>query len=420
MQVRTYVDSEIGKLNGVIIHTPGTELENMTPENAERALYSDILNLSVATEEYNQLSGVLKKVTSTFEVIDLLRDTLEVDIARRSLISSVSGGIPGLDKRLDELDNHELARQLIEGVLISRDSLTKYLSKEKFDLRPLHNFFFTRDSSIVINNVVLIGRMANIVRQREAIIMDSIFTHHPSFRTDTFEIGSLEEEGCEKCSVEGGDVIVVRKDILILGNGCRTTSQGIDRIIKQACARSGGKYHIIVQELPFSPESFIHLDMVFTMLDRDKYMAFEPLILKKNRFQTVHIEIDNHRVVSIRDEINIPGALNKLGLEMDPIICGGKDDPWVQEREQWHSGANFFAIAPGKLLGYSRNIYTLEEMSHHGFEILKATDVISGKTNPDDYKRCVIGIDGSELSRGGGGARCMTMPVNREPLDNSQ
>lgn len=416
MQVNISVDSEIGRLKGVIIHTPGTEVENMTPKNAERALYSDILNLNVASEEYSQLSGVLKKVTSTFEVMDLLKDTLAIDEARRILISDVSKGINGLAKRLDDLDNEELARQMIEGVLISRDNLTKYLSKEKFDLRPLHNFFFTRDSSIVINNSVLIGRMANRVRQREAMIMESIFTYHPSFKTSTLQIAGNKSNECEKCSVEGGDIIVARKDILIIGNGCRTTSQGIDRIIEQVSGESEGTYHIIVQELPFSPESFIHLDMVFTLLDRDKFMAYEPLIMKKSRYQTVHIKIENRRVVSITEENNLPGALSRLGVEMDPVICGGTDDPWVQEREQWHSGANFFAIAPGKLLGYSRNVHTLEEMARHGFEIIKATDVIEGRVNPDHYSRCVIGIDGSELSRGGGGARCMTMPVSREPL----
>lgn len=417
MRITTHVESEIGKLNGVIIHTPGTELENMTPENAERALYSDILNLSVASTEYNQLSGVLRKITRTYEVMDLLTETLNIDEARKTLISTVCEGHDGLNERLEDLENPGLARQLIEGVLISRNNLTKYLSKEKFDLRPLHNFFFTRDSSIVINDSVVIGKMASRIRQREAMIMKSIFNYHPSFKTNAIEITPSDNNDCKNCSLEGGDIIVARKDILIIGNGSRTSSQGIDRMIEQAAMYSEGSYNIIVQELPETPESFIHLDMVFTILDNDKFMAYEPLILKKSKYLTIHIGIDNHRVKFIKDVPGIPFALKSLGVDMEPVICGGTNDQWVQEREQWHSGANFFAVAPGKLLGYSRNVYTLEELSRHGFEILKATDVINGVSNPEDYKRCVIGIDGSELSRGGGGARCMTMPVNREILD---
>ena len=163
---------------------------------------------------------------------------------------------------------------------------------------------------------------------------------------------------------------------MIIGNGCRTTTEGIDSLIEIAKNHANGKFHIIVQEFPYTPESFIHLDMVFTILDRDKYMAFEPLILKLNKFQTVHIEIENNRVESINDVKDIPTALSRLGMEMDAVKCGGDNDPWIMEREQWHSGANFFAIAPGKLIGYSRNINTLEELSNHGFEIIKAIDVI--------------------------------------------
>jgi arginine deiminase len=416
MSVNISVDSEIGKLNAVIIHTPGTEVENMTPANAERALYSDILNLNVASTEYNQLSGVLKRVSNTFEILDLLTETLKNSEARESLISSVSKNKINLRERLDILDPGELARQLVEGVPIARNNLTKYLSKEKFELRPLHNFFFTRDSAIVVNDSVLIGNMASWVRQREAEIMKTIFTYHPEIKAETFTFTSSGSDRKIENSIEGGDILVARKDILIVGNGCRTTTQGIDKMIDLACKYSTGRYYIIVQELPYTPESFIHLDMVFTLLDHDKFMAYEPLILKKNRFQTVMIEIDNNQVKSIRDHSNIAAALKSLGVDMEPVVCGGTRDQWVQEREQWHSGANFFSLAPGKLLGYSRNIHTLEELSNHGFEIIKAEDVIKGVSNPDDYKRCVIGIDGSELSRGGGGARCMTMPISREPF----
>ncbi len=168
------INSEIGILDAVIIHTPGPEVGNMTPKNAERALYSDILNLSVAGEEYSQLSGVLKKVSRTYEVKDLLRKSISDPEARDSLVRKVSSGDNRLLSRLDELDNNHLASALIEGLPIERNNLTKFLSKDRFELRPLHNFFFTRDASVVIGESVLIGRMASKVRQREADIMNTI------------------------------------------------------------------------------------------------------------------------------------------------------------------------------------------------------------------------------------------------------
>ena len=103
-------------------------------------------------------------------------------------------------------------------------------------------------------------------------------------------------------------------------------------------------------------------------------------------------------------------------MDLKPILCGGSKDPWVQEREQWHSGANFFAVGPGKVIGYERNAYTIEEMNKNGFEILKAKDIIKGKIDPKNYKKYVIALEGSELPRGGGGARCMTMPIRRKSI----
>ena len=110
-------------------------------------------------------------------------------------------------------------------------------------------------------------------------------------------------------------------------------------------------------------------------------------------------------------------SLKDLGMDLKPVFCGGIKDPWVQEREQWHSGANFFAIGPGKVIGYGRNEYTINELNIHGFDILKAQDVIQNKVNLKDYEKYVITIEGSELARGGGGARCMTMPVSRKAVD---
>jgi arginine deiminase len=415
--LKVNVKSEIGRLNGVILHTPGKELQNMTPENAQRALYSDILNLNVAQREYTQLSGVLKSVAQTFEVSDLLKDILLNEKHRFDLINHICTNENVIEIRdyLLALSSEELARQLIEGVVMKKDSLTKFLSKEKYTLQPLHNFFFTRDSAIAINDRVLIARMANRVRKRESIIIEAIFNAHPGFKTTT-----INPEDCQGCSndtsVEGGDVLVVRDDILLIGSSARTSTQGIDFIINRLKDRKL-KRDLIIQELPLSPESFIHLDMTFTMLDKDTCMVYEPLILKPNKYQTIHVQIDNGEVLSIKQVENIPSILKKLGMDIKPIMCGGTKDEWTQEREQWHSGANFFAIAPGKVIGYGRNLHTLEEMNRAGFEVIKASEVISGKKKPDDYEKCVIGIEGSELARGGGGARCMTMPLNRDDID---
>ena len=182
--MKVNVSSEIGLLEAVLIHSPGAEVENMTPQNAERALYSDILNLAVANEEYDQFRKVLEKTTTTFELTDLLERITEIPEARQNLIKSVCRKETSLADRLSDLSGKELVRQLIQGVLIDRNNLTKYLSKERYDLRPLHNFFFTRDSSIIINGSVLISKMANKVRQREAEIMKSIFTYHPDLKSD--------------------------------------------------------------------------------------------------------------------------------------------------------------------------------------------------------------------------------------------
>lgn len=410
------VYSEIGDLQGVILHPPGPEVENMTPKNAERALYSDILNLSVARREYNQLECLLQKLLPSYRVMDLLKDILRSSEIREKLIKKAcyNEGHPELIDRLLSLNENQLAKNLVQGVALERTTLTDFLSNENFSLRPLHNFFFTRDSSIALGDKVLISRMANRVRDREAMIMQAIFDYHPMFRVKTINPGEEQAER-SRLSIEGGDMIIASENITLVGLGSRTTSGGIDFITRMAMARKG-KHHILIQELPSSPESFIHLDMVFTILDRDSCMVFEPLILKSNKYQTIQIDVDNGRVVSIKNINNLLSGLSSLGMDLKPSYCGGKNDSMVQEREQWHSGANFFAIGPGKIIGYNRNIHTLENLNQSGYEIIKAKDVSDGKTELSGYDKYVLTIDGAELSRGGGGVRCMTMPFNRKPV----
>ncbi len=410
------VSSEIGDLEAVILHTPGPEVENMTPGNAERALYSDILNLPVAVEEYNQLSGILEKVTTTFQVKELLAEILRDPHIKLSMVERVCTHEKALNLKEDllSLSHHELATQLIEGVALKKDSFSTFLSDDRYALRPLHNFFFTRDASATIYNNVLISKMASQVRERESLIMDAIFRHSKNFKTNLLNPSNDYSLGAETF-IEGGDVLIARDDILVMGNGCRTSAQGIDFIAEQM-KKKKGRHHIVIQQLPSSPESFIHLDMVFTFLDRDACMIYEPVITRESRYTTILMTIEDGTVSRITRQNSLPDALKKLGMDLRLIPCGGPKDPWQQEREQWHSGANFFAIGPGKVMGYARNNHTLEEMDKQGYAILAAAEVNAGTINLADYKKYVVTIGGSELSRGGGGARCMTMPVRRRPL----
>ncbi|MDX8340866.1 arginine deiminase family protein [Draconibacterium sp. IB214405] len=418
--MKTSVHSEIGQLEGVIIHTPGSEVENMTPANAERALYSDILNLSIASKEYAQFEGVLKKVSKVYQVKDLLADILADEAVKKEVLNEICM-TEYIDscQQLTEASSQTLANLLVEGVVLEKNNLTNYLSNERFLLRPLHNLFFTRDSAMAMNDNMLIGKMANPVRERESVIMEAIYKYHPDIDTKILNPGKPDSGIMvnRKSMVEGGDVQIARDDIFVIGTGIRTSTQGIDFIIENLKHQKKEKHHIIVQELPETPESFIHLDMVFTFLNTDECMVYPPVIFGMSRFKTIHIEIENGKVNRIEEMPNIPKALKKLGMDLRPISCGGTGDPWIQEREQWHSGANFLAFAPGKIIGYQRNVHTIEELNKHGYDVITATDIISGKTNVDDYKKCVVTIAGSELARGGGGARCMSQPFRRAAVN---
>ena len=409
------VQSEIGKLEAVMLHYPGPEVENMTPKNAQRALYSDILNLSIAQKEYAQLKGVLEKTSLVYKVSDLLEKVLEIPGQRLSLLQKicVTEQVEDYFDYLLELSSSQLTKILIEGLPMQVKTLTDFLKEEYYALQPLYNFYFTRDTSVTIGNTSLVCKMANAVRMRESFIMDAIFNSGLFFNGKITNMYDASQNN-PSVKIEGGDVLVAREDVLLIGSGARTSPQAIDLLIQELCREKLSKRHVIVQQLPETPESFIHLDMAFTFLDKNTAMVYKPLILNSNPYKTVHIQIENGKVVKIAPMNNIPAALKKLGMEVEPVICGGRADDWDQEREQWHSGANFLAIAPGKVISYARNINTLEELNKKGFEIVRADDVISGKFDMGTSGKCVVILDGSELPRGGGGPRCMTMPLRRQ------
>ena len=408
MPCKVNVSSETGRLRAVLLHRPGVEIERMTPLNAAHALYSDILNKPIVDSEYHYFSGVLERWTEVYYVEDILERLLEDDDVRRHLVlesCDMDNCDDDLAERLLELDNGELARVLIEGY---EDPEWDGVDEERYLLKPLYNLFFTRDASSTVYNRVLINSMSFEVRERETLIYEAIFRHF--FKVETLNAMQWDRDA----RTEGGDVQVASPDLLCIGQGIRTNTKGI-KYLAQTFAREREQFNILVQELPQKPESFIHLDMVFTFLGKHQCMAFEPMLKKTGLFagkDTTLISIYKGNI-SYRKVGNIVEGLNSLGWEMEPVIGGGCD-PWVQLREQWHSGANFFSLGDGKVMGYRRNTHTIDALDRAGFAVLNAEDIVEGRVDMNGYEKFVAAFPGSELPRAGGGARCMTMPILRD------
>lgn len=403
------VSSEYGHLNAVLLHRPGMEIERMTPANAAEALYSDILSKHIVDKEYASFCGVFEKWTKVYYVEDVLATLMDYANIRQFLVkkSCELDGCSHLVDRLLQHDSRQLAKELIEGVAYDPSIDPERFRDDRYTLKPLYNLFFTRDASSTVYNEVLINSMSFPVRQRETLIYKAIFENY--FHAHTF----CAQEAVESARTEGGDVQIAAPDLLCIGQGIRTNMMGIDFMAKKF-AQERPKFRIIAQELPHQPESFIHLDMVHTFLGSHQVMVYEPLIKKTGIFadkSTTLIECDNGKV-SYTEYDNILKALKACGMDMEPVLCGGSD-AWYQDREQWHSGANFFALDDGKIIGYERNVNTIEALSKAGFAVLDADEVCAGKVDMNDYEKFVVTFKASELPRAGGGARCMTMPINR-------
>lgn len=410
-RINVNLNSEIGKLQHVVIHTPGFELEKITPENAHTYLFSDILNMQIAQNEHKYFKKVLQKVAKVHEVVDLLTDILKSDNIKSELVDKICEveNIATIASYLKSLPAEKLSRQLIEGVSL------KDISNEnstEFALKPVPNLFFMRDASFAMFDNILISNMATQVRARECMILETIYNCHLLFNTKV--INSVTNYNIQGFgTIEGGDVQIIRDDVVISGLSARTNKYGIEALVEHLKTKNGVK-HLFFQELPLTPESFIHLDMVFTMLDVDKCMIYEPVIFN-SAFKTFHITIDGEKAI-VEETANLLAGFKKIGIDLEPIACGNGNNDWAA-REQWHSGCNFFCLEPGKFIGYERNQHTLHALDKAGFNIISAIDVVDNKVNIEKQNKCIVTFEGNELSRGGGGARCMTMPIQRMPVE---
>jgi arginine deiminase len=409
------IDSEIGKLNAVMVHRPGREIENMTPASAAEVLYDDILNLQLAVKEHDQLTGVLSRVAEVYEFEDLLRDTLADGHMKGLLVDELVKlyGCEELAQELKDTGNAELAAQLFQGTPMRKDSLEKFLSPLRHAIPPLPNAFFTRDAVMAVNESVIIGSMAFKARFAEALLLKAIFKYHNRIHSDGFYYDGTTSAS-QKITIEGGDLLVLREDLIMIGYSERTTARGIDTLMR-AIAEKGGVENFIVVEIPKS-RATIHLDMIFTMVDRDRCVIFPPLVTGMNKCRAFHVHYEQRRVKRIVEYTGVLEALRTQGLDLKPIPCGG-DNELRQEREQWASGANFFALGPGHIIGFEHNQATAEELSKSGFEIVPADEFISEDRSLEPGQPTLVTMHGSELSRGGGGCRCMTMPLSRDAVN---
>ncbi len=415
------IESEIGNLQKVIIHSPGREIQDMTPEMAEKLLYNDIIPLSVVSREHDNFKRILKRVSEVYEYVDLMNEVFSDDSTRNNFIDRLVriADIKDRQSELKDMTPADLTGCLITGLPQKKNSLEKYLSKIVYDINPLPNFYFTRDAAMVFGSKVTTGCMANSVRQPEAEIAAAVFSSHPALENDGFLLAGHEAsaERIPGFRIEGGDFIVLSGSHLVIGCSERTSASAIDAVARRAAASMGenvsfdGRIVIFAVILPYE-RATIHLDMIFTLINRGEAMVYEPYICGCNRLKVVKYELIEGKEPVLTEVPDLLKALSSEGFDLRPVYCGNAD-PVQQQREQWLSGNNFFAIAPGKIIGYACNNYTMDALSGAGYDIKTDADFLTGGDSIDRYEKLVIGISGVELARGGGGARCMTLPVKR-------
>ena len=396
----------------MLCHTPGPELLAVTPATREDFLYDDIMDLDLARREHQLFTAILSRFATVYEVSELLEEVLRTPEVRRFLVEKVTDVAQSepLARSLLELPPEDLAAMFIEGREIEQaGALASLLNVDSYDLPPLPNLYFTRDAAMVVNSGVIIGSMRYTVRWTEEILMKALFRFHPLLANEGIIYDGSEERRAGY-TVEGGDVHVLRPDTVIVGMSERSSPGAFDIMTQNLMQR--GVTNVLAVIIP-TDRAMIHLDMIFTMIDHDHCVVFPPSFVGASRCPVLH-----HRAgrQGMREMPNLFAALREVDLPLEPVYCGGARRT-TQEREQWSSGCNFVTVRPGVILGYSRNDNTFAELEREaGYRIIDGRDFLSGKAVIADDEKAAITFEGAELVRGGGGSRCMTMPISREDV----
>ena len=405
-----HVTSEIKPLKEVLVHRPGKELLNLTPDTLGRLLFDDIPYLKDAQAEHDEFVQILRD--NGIKVVyleNLMAETLDANPQIRpsfirQFIYEAGVRTPMYkDLLFDYLnsftDNLELVLKTMEGIKVKElgrrkkdieNSLVDLVSEEgKFLAEPMPNLYFTRDPFASVGDGVVLNKMYSVTRSRETIYAEYIFNYHPKY-IDKVEIFYSREN---PFSIEGGDVLNLNEHLLAIGISQRTSAEAIDLLAKNMFKSENCKIDTILAFKIPECRAFMHLDTVFTQIDVDKF-TYHPGIM--NSLEVYEITRgENEDDVKVKQK---RGSLEKileeyLKIDVTLIPCAG-GDKIASEREQWNDGTNTLCIAPGVVVVYNRNNITNEILRAYGIKVYE--------------------MNSAELSRGRGGPRCMSMPLIRE------
>jgi len=430
------VSSEISHLNGVIVHTPGPEMSWIHPRMKHELLFDDIIFEEQAREEHLDMLEVFKTIihdpTQVYEIRTLFSQCFEQQQAREYFIEELIKAFPNLPlnlvkRELEALDPSDLLLWAIEGAdsfskklsglmaqqnLLQNTSVNTLNALANIPIHPIPNLLFTRDLAAVVGNQIILSRAATPARLRESILMDTLVHYHPLFNSVRNSIIQLPAEQ----SIEGGDILVASETLIIIGISERSSFAGVLKAAESLMV--GGVETILAIDIP-KQRSSMHLDTIFTFASEHECVIYPPVFHKKAN-NVVALRKKDDRIV-VESRYHIKDALEEFtGKKYTFVSCGGSEEV-QQEREQWTDGANVFALAPGVIMGYDRNTYTFKSLEEHGYTYLKTHEFLEeygGKEydwsrHDSANKKIAIGFEGHELCRGRGGARCMTLPIQR-------
>ncbi len=403
------VSNEVSFLKKVVVHRPDEGLERVTPDSALEFLYDDITYLPEMQEEHDVFTNTLKAVLGESAVVTT--EGMLLDVLRKKSEAK--------QQVLNEVQQHEsISDEAMERIsYLSATDLNYFLfngvnpKTQEALMAPLPNYVFTRDIGVVINDHLLICQAAKQARTRENILSRCIFYNHPEFRDfwSNNRIIDLTKESKE-ITVEGGDVMVLNNEVLLVGQSERTTNDSINRLAELLFAKEVIT-NIVRIDIP-DTRSYMHIDTVFTQVSETEFVAFDALM---NNKELVHFTVENKEGI-VSEHNSLEDFLGKFVPNYTIIKCGKGENPY-DEREQWTDGCNLVALRPGLAIAYRRNFKTADALQDIGYTIMRAETFLQlqerGEFDVSNMGKVILTIPSSELSRARGGPHCMTFPIHR-------